>query len=216
MFNKPTASAHSIHGLPQDFHKFTAKAGAGPRSSNLATSLHHLTNSGSNVLHPLKEHVGAITKIFDKDFIKRKIRSGGLNTNEQKIVFRKIMAEDKEIANNTLVKNTVKKMIAHFGHNTTTASDRIERFIEQGKDIEQAQGISSANKLNTNAQTSVQKYHAAGETFNRSLNKSFSNANKLNTSSNRFTSANKLGNRPLPSSPSKTSSPTPSRVSLAV
>lgn len=216
MFTKPLPQANKIHGLPQDFHKFTAKAGAGSMHSNLAASLHHLTSSSSNVLHPLKKHVGAITKVFDKDFIKRKIRSGGLSAGEQKTVFRKIIEEDKEIASDTLAKNTVKKMIAHFGHNVGKARDRIDRFIEQGKDIEQAQGISSANKLNTDARTSVQKYHSAGETFNRSLGKSFSSANKLNTASNKFSSAAKLGNRPLSSSPPLKSNASSPRIGLAV
>lgn len=177
-------------------------------------------SSKYHALGPLDKHTDEIVDVLKTSYVKEKIqRKGGYSTaGEQRILFRKIVENNKEILNDNLAKTALKKLIAHFGHDTGKARDRVDRFIEQGQDMAQApQGVTSANKLNTDAQTSVQKYHSTGETFGRANTRVISSANKFSRGANTgaVSSINRLNNqRPIePLSPPKSSSP---RVSLAI
>lgn len=94
---------------------FTAIKGAGPAQHNLETQLHRATLSSSSGLHAIKDHVSGIAKVFDKSFVKKAIREGGLSKGEQQLVVKHIFEKNPGLSKNSLKKDIVKQIVKHFG-----------------------------------------------------------------------------------------------------
>lgn len=101
--------------------QFTVKANLGTAGTNLYQSLHHATLDSSSYLHPIKGYIDSITNVFDNPLVKKEIRSGGLSSSMQKLVWKKLCEQHPEIADNVVVKERMKRIIKHYGKEEQTA-----------------------------------------------------------------------------------------------
>lgn len=111
---------------------FTALKGTGPVRHNLHAALTAAAGHSSNPLHALKNHVDAITGVFNKSFVKKSIREGGLSNAEQKLVVKHIFEAKPELAKNAMTNKNIKRLVSNFGKDAAVGVARPHAFVASG------------------------------------------------------------------------------------